>query len=162
VALPKVKSAIPGLRTQNSHNTRRAPKPGPQKRPALIHGGGFTREFGVAAEQKRAECMIAGLAHIAATEAIEIVTLNARPFLERRMLSQCAWPIGEGLSMQSCCNPIARGSYCEGHGQIAYSNAAPRRNYSTAKATASFTRHDRTRPSEAVDAEPEPLWGIAA
>jgi len=44
---------------------------------------------------------------------------NARPWMEREF-GQCAWPLGEAGAIMSCCNPVARGSYCEGHAAAAF------------------------------------------
>jgi hypothetical protein len=44
----------------------------------------------------------------------------ARPWMEREA-GQCAWPIGEGRGMQSCCAPVTtlasgrRAAYCARH-----------------------------------------------
>jgi hypothetical protein len=39
-----------------------------------------------------------------------------------RRAGQCAWPIGDGLDLLSCCAPItrARVPFCEGHMAVAY------------------------------------------
>jgi len=44
---------------------------------------------------------------------------NARPWMEREF-GQCAWPLGEAGAIMSCCNPVSRGSYCEGHAAAAF------------------------------------------
>jgi GcrA cell cycle regulator len=44
---------------------------------------------------------------------------NARPWMERGF-GECAWPLGEAGSIMSCCNPVSRGSYCEGHAAAAF------------------------------------------
>ncbi len=43
-----------------------------------------------------------------------VVSLNARPFGEA---TGCKWPLEGGLF---CCNPIARGVYCEGHSKVIF------------------------------------------
>lgn len=44
---------------------------------------------------------------------------NARPWMEREF-GQCAWPLGEAGAIMSCCNPVTRGSWCEGHAAVGY------------------------------------------
>lgn len=41
---------------------------------------------------------------------------NARPFADASP-SLCCWPLADGIM---CCNPKARGAYCEGHARVAY------------------------------------------
>lgn len=83
-------------------------------------------------------------------EASHVSSPNALPFLEARR--GCKWPIGEGLTMMSCCNPIHRGVYCEGHSEVAFSANQPRPQDRGDRRAASLTRHDRVRV-----ATPEPL-----
>jgi GcrA cell cycle regulator len=44
---------------------------------------------------------------------------NARPWMERRG-GECKWPLGERGAIMSCCNPIWRRDYCEGHARQGY------------------------------------------
>jgi hypothetical protein len=50
---------------------------------------------------------------------------NARPWMEREF-GQCAWPLGEAGAIMSCCNPVARGSWCEGHAAAGFVVYVPR------------------------------------
>lgn len=54
----------------------------------------------------------------------EIASPNARTFLDSPRHS-CKWPIGEGADMLACCNPVSRGSWCEGHAFIGYAPVQP-------------------------------------
>jgi len=54
----------------------------------------------------------------------EIESPNARTFLASPRDS-CKWPIGDGADMLACCNPVSRGSWCEGHAFIGYAPAQP-------------------------------------
>lgn len=50
---------------------------------------------------------------------VTVASPNARPWMQRRP-GECKWPIGERGDIQSCCNPIAHGSFCEGHAVLGY------------------------------------------
>jgi GcrA cell cycle regulator len=64
---------------------------------------------------------------------------NARPWMEREF-GQCAWPLGEAGAIMSCCNPVSRGSWCEGHAAVGYLGLG--RNEVVHQATW-FTRNER-------------------
>lgn len=68
----------------------------------------------------------------------DIESPNAAPFMDAR--GGCKWPIGEGLATLSCCNPIARGSYCEGHAAVSY---APTRVVHVVHQATYLARYDR-------------------
>lgn len=96
----------------------RPPSPGPQSRPAAVFGV-LSQSASTSTAAVRAERAAEGRESIARVEITTVQSPGAKPFLEAR--GGCKWPIGEGLTMMSCCNPIDRGSYCEGHADIAYS-----------------------------------------
>lgn len=124
----------------------RPPRPGPQNRPAVVHGTGC--DFSDApevAEAKRAEYRSQGMNCVARVESgAGVVSLNARPFFEG---SGCKWPLADGMR---CCNPLARGPYCEGHGEVAYEDISARDCGSRIEQRASwFTRFERIDKYEA-------------
>lgn len=124
----------------------RPPRPGPQNRPAVVHGTGC--DFSDApevAEAKRAEYRSQGMSCVARVESgAGVLSLNARPFFEG---SGCKWPLADGMR---CCNPLARGPYCEGHGEVAYETTASLRTPLQVTAAARLlTRFDR------IDLEPD-------
>lgn len=97
------------------------------------------------ADKKRAEFAAEGKAVIERVEAVTIQSPGARPFLEAKR--GCKWPIGSGLSMLYCCNPVVGGVgaakvYCEGHRAMAVSSVAP---YRARDAVSTFTRNERRR-----------------
>lgn len=57
------------------------------------------------------------------------IPATARPWIERPS-SGCKWPFGEGENLLSCCALIARGSYCEFHAAIGYTESKPTRSRS--------------------------------
>lgn len=137
--------------------TPRVCRPRLAKPPVPVSGG--TQPFGAEAEALAAKRIAAGRAALIRAGKIEVESPNARPFLESRN-GLCRWPIGTGLEMLSCCNEVARGSYCEGHAAIGYE--APKKNVPIPTLTNSLTRFDRTdipRPRPANDAG---LWDAAA
>lgn len=100
----------------------RPPHPGPQGRPALVHGMAKGVDFKSTpeeAEVKRAAFRKDGLsinAFVISGAGVE--SPNARPILEHK--TGCRWPIGERGDVRLCCNPISRGGYCEGHAAVAF------------------------------------------
>lgn len=52
-----------------------------------------------------------------------IASPNARPWMEREF-GQCAWPLGDAGAIMSCCNPVTRAGYCEGHAAVAFVDGA--------------------------------------
>jgi hypothetical protein len=134
----------------------RPPKPGQQNRPALTHGVGFA--FTDSAEVAEAHRQRVRRDGKTAVEFVEsgagVESLNARPFFEG---SGCKWPLADGMR---CCNQIARGPYCEGHGAVSYI-PRPVERRTVASAASWLTRFDRTesRPRAANDSKPVPsLW----
>jgi GcrA cell cycle regulator len=79
-----------------------------------------------------------------------IVSPNARPWMEREF-GQCAWPLGEAGAIMSCCNPVARGSYCGAHARVAYDDRIIRvaggsnlkSRYSVERQAVFYTRDER-------------------
>lgn len=93
--------------------------------------------------QQRAEKSAQGQEIIARVERSEVKSPNATPFLQATR--GCKWPIGSGLAMLYCCNPVVGGVgaakvYCEGHHEMAVSSIQP---YRPRSPVSSFTRHDR-------------------
>lgn len=133
----------------------RPPRPGPQNRPALVHGVGVGVDFSDApelAEVKRAEYRSQGMSCLARVESgAGVEMLAPLPFFEG---SGCKWPLADGMR---CCNPLARGPYCEGHGAVAYvANHRTAANGASIDAASSLetravwlTRHDRIDRYEA-------------
>jgi len=110
-----------------------------------------TLSEGEALARKRREAREARDAAIRAVELSEVESPNARPWMERRA-GECKWPLGERGAIQSCCNPIARGSFCAGHAAVGYDQAPPKRTragarlgtYSHIESQAIYyTRHER-------------------
>lgn len=137
----------------------RPPKPGQQNRPALTHGVGFAFvDSPEVAEAHRERVRRDGNTAVEFVESgAGVVSLNARPFFEG---SGCKWPLADGMR---CCNPLARGPYCEGHGAVAYIPRPPERR-SVRDAASWLTRFDRSevRPRTDNDARPAPsLWDEA-
>jgi GcrA cell cycle regulator len=64
---------------------------------------------------------------------------NARPWMEREF-GQCAWPLGEAGAIMSCCNPVSRGSWCEGHAAVGRDGQGARQVIYKAS---TYTRHER-------------------
>lgn len=104
----------------------RPPRPGPQNRPAVVFGL-LSQSASSATARVREERAAEGREIIARAANTTVESPNARPFLEAR--AGCKWPIGEGLSMLSCCNPVERGSYCEAHADIAFNGRPEDRRY---------------------------------
>lgn len=134
------------------------PKPGQQNRPGAVFGPVSVlspEETDKRRQEQRAEGA-AIIARVANDQTVE--SPDARPFLEAK--GGCKWPLGSGAGMLVCCNPITRGSYCEGHGAIAYIGK-PVDPRAARKAAQYYTRHERA-------AEPKPkrtsdgLWDEAA
>lgn len=98
------------------------PHPGPQGRPAVVHGKATGVDFKASpeeAEVRRAEFRRTGHemnAFVAAGAGVE--SPNARPFLEAK--GGCKWPLGQRGEVRLCCNPVERGAYCAGHAAVAY------------------------------------------
>jgi len=118
----------------------RPPKPGPQAKAP----GSFSlmsQATSTATAQVRREKAAEGRAAIARSEKVTVSSPNALPFLDARR--GCKWPIGEGLAMLSCCNPIHRGVYCEGHSVIAFAPVQPPLRDRGDRRAASFTKFDR-------------------
>lgn len=106
---------------------------------------------GEALARKRREAREARDAAIRAVELSEVESPNARPWMERRA-GECKWPLGERGAIQSCCNPIARGSFCAGHAAVGYDQRPEKRNASGTSYSAHsaienaaryLTRHER-------------------
>jgi hypothetical protein len=135
-----------------AQRANKPPKPGPQNKPGAVFGN----LKGQALTETRADRAKAGKAAIARVEAKDIESPNATPFLEAR--KGCKWPIGEGAALAMCCNPISRGSYCEGHAQIAFSPVPLRRDYRDGNHAHSLTRHDRVRASPRPKSANDGLW----
>lgn len=109
--------------------------------------------------QQRAEKSAQGQAIIARVERSEVKSPNATPFLQATR--GCKWPIGSGLALHYCCNPVVGGVgaakvYCEGHHEMAVSSIQPYRSRSP---VSSFTRHDRIATPKAKPAN-DPFGSI--
>lgn len=108
---------------------------------AVVHSSAYRKASAGEAEAVRAERLAVGRAALKAmAQADAVVSPNARPFLEAPLFDACKWPIGEGMTMLSCCNPVERGSYCEGHAAVAYTGA---KGPALVNRATVFTRHER-------------------
>lgn len=136
----------------------RLPKPGPSSKPPGVFVL-MSQATSAATEQQRQERAAEGRKAIARTDVVTVESPKALPFLEAR--SGCKWPIGEGLAMLSCCNPIHRGVYCEGHSAVAFSAVQPKERDRGDRAASSFTRYDRIAAPR-VQAANDGLWDVAA
>lgn len=122
----------------------RPPKPGPQKKPALVLGRTFVE--GPGSEDARAAFRDDGLTMVdRVTIGAGVESPNSRPFAEA--WTGCKWPLGERHQVRACCNPIARGAYCAGHATVAYSQGKadllkPSRIAQAARVLARFDRID--------------------
>lgn len=103
------------------------PKPGPQNRPALVHGKmktGCDWKETALSDEGRAHFRQIGMTLVERVESgAGVESLNARPFMEG---SGCKWPLANGMR---CCNPIARGAYCDGHAAVAFIGKVPTPNW---------------------------------
>lgn len=107
-------------------------------------------------DDMRAKHRAVGEAAIRATETREVASPDARPFMEAKR--GCKWPLGTGLDMLVCCNPIARGSYCAGHARLAYSAIPQRRDLTTGKAASYLSRNDGFERVRQPKAPRDGLW----
>ncbi|RZI99844.1 MAG: hypothetical protein EON90_09990 [Brevundimonas sp.] len=145
------------------------PRPGPQKRPAVIHGHKLGTDFLKSdedAEKARALFRADGLSiadRVTAGAGVE--SPNARPFVEHER--GCRWPIGPQGAVLLCCNPVARGPYCAGHAEVAYVGEpqpnAPGRINAMASHLARFDGIDLTanlivRKAHGRDNRPNSTW----
>lgn len=126
----------------------RPPKPGPQKRPALVMGRTFVE--GPGSDEARELFRRDGLTTLERViTGAGVESPNARPFIEAK--GGCKWPLGEQGEVRLCCNPISRGAYCAGHAAVAYVERHGEFNkpWRISAAAARLTRFDR------IDLEPD-------
>jgi hypothetical protein len=138
----------------------RPPKPGPQNKPGAVFGV-LSQSKSDATPERRAEKAAEGQKIIARAEQTAVESPNARSFLKTG-LHDCRWPIGEGLSMLSCCNRVQRGSYCAGHARLAYATQEPPEPRRILRAASSLTRHDRVSTPKPKAANDDRLWDQVA
>lgn len=89
----------------------RPPKPGPQNKPAVIHG-----DLAPSSEAQRLARLAEGrTANDTVATGVAVQSPNARPWMENRKINECSWPIGDRYDIRSCCNPVKARGWCEGH-----------------------------------------------
>jgi hypothetical protein len=131
---------------ENRMGVPRKPKAPPI--PRFTHGLRLGTDFDSSndnAEEKRAQFWADGMSIIARVESgAGVASPNSRPF---RDSTGCKWPLASGMV---CCNPMARGSYCDGHAAVAYSDPLPVATWSQINSRAmALTRFD------GIDLEPD-------
>ena len=94
----------------------------------------------------------------------------ARPWMERGP-DQCRFPLGERHAILSCCNPVERGGYCEGHAAVCFvgvplNSQGYRFSRSVVDAQAAwFTRGERVDSYQAAkprkSSRPTTIWDEA-
>lgn len=124
----------------------RPPKPGPQNKPALIHG-----DYAPSSEAMRLARSAEGLAaNDKVTSGAGVESPNARPWMENRRLGECNWPIGERGAVMSCCNPVQARGWCRGHFVMGTAVAQPKAiRPRDASGFARFDRVEKDRPARA-------------
>lgn len=149
---PRSVSKVPGIS-----------KPRVPVRPAIAKASKAAVVFGylpsaslAAQDDMRAKHRAVGEAAISAAETREVASPDARPFMEAKR--GCKWPLGTGLDMLVCCNPVARGSYCAGHARLAYSAMPQRRDLTTEKAASYLSRNDGFERVRQPKAPRDGLW----
>lgn len=149
----------------------RPPKPGQQNKAGSIFGKTTTLNA-AETEAKRQKAKAEGDALIAAVRAgAKVESPNARPWMERGF-GECKFPLGERGEILSCCNPVSRGGYCEGHAAVCFdaswkpklANGSNAYSRSSIEGRASwFTRFDgveQTAPRKRP-AKPSTIWDEA-
>lgn len=131
-------------------------------KPALVHASGYRKAAPEEVEAVRAERLAIGKAALKSAAVTAVESPNARSFLETPRIGVCKWPIGEGLSMLACCNEVARGSYCQGHADIAFSRVQPPERDRGDRLASSFTRFDRVAAVAPIANDISTLWDLAA
>lgn len=144
------------------HDTSvKKPRPKLLSRPAVPFKG--IQPTGAEAERLAEERAAKGRAALIRAGQITVESPNARPFLQAPRFDACKWPIGEGLTMLACCNPVERGSYCSGHAAIAFTSASPRlAPRQQAKTASALTRYDRVAPTPRAANEDPGVWDAVA
>lgn len=115
------------------------PKPGPQNKPGCVFGATFPETR--SSHEQRSTARKQGLSVVERVEqGCEVSSPNTRPFLEAK--AGCKWPLAGGMV---CCNPKARGAYCEGHAAVAFMPRPNKlKNASYVDSTAAYhTRNER-------------------
>lgn len=141
----------------------RPPKPGPQNKAGAIFGKTTTLNS-AETEAKRQKAKAEGDALIAAVRAgAKVESPNARPWMERATgpdSNECKFPLGERGAILSCCNPVSRGGYCEGHAAVCFE---PNRKAGiTASHARQLTKFDRVEPyARQPRAKPTTIWDEA-
>lgn len=160
-ALPQQANRPPELRIARTRT--HPPKPGPQNKPAVIHGRLLMEQStSTSTAEIRAERAAEGHRAIARASAADVASPNALPFLQAKV--GCKWPIGEGMAMMSCCNPIVRGVYCEGHATVAFAAIQPQlrqgRPVQMKKFAAAMAKRDGVEPVLIIPAANDGLWDV--
>lgn len=121
----------------------RPPKPGPQNKPAVIHG-----DYAPSSEAQRLARAAEGRAvNAKVAKGGGVESPNARPWMEDRKLGECCWPIGERGAILSCCNPVKARGWCAGHLALGTAEAQPKAiRPRDASGFARFDRVEKDRP----------------
>lgn len=134
----------------------RPPKPGPQNKPAVIHG-----DYAPSTEAMRLARAAEGRsANDAVAKGGGVESPNARPWMEDRRLGECNWPIGGRYEIKSCCNPVKARGWCAGHLAIGVASVQPQAMRS--RDASRLTRFDRVEKDRAAPSMPErSVWDDA-
>ena len=118
---------------------------------------------GAEAERLAEERAAKGRAALIRAGQITVESPNARPFLEAPRFDACKWPIGEGMTMMSCCNPVERGSYCSGHAAIAFNGFSRQITPGQrSKIASALTRRDRVVATPRAANDDPGIWDAVA
>lgn len=146
-------TAAASARTQRQPRAPRPPRPvRPVGEPRPAHRAAASLNGGLksgtdfietpSSKEQRARFRKQGLSIVQQVEqGCGVESPDARPFLQGR---DCKWPLAGGLV---CCNPIARGVYCEGHAAVAYLGDTGR--------TPSYALIAMVNKTERIDLEPD-------
>lgn len=134
----------------------RPPKPGPQNKPAVIHG-----DYAPSTEAMRLARAAEGRsANDAVAKGGGVESPNARPWMEDRRLGECNWPIGGRYEIKSCCNPVKARGWCVGH--LAIGVAAVQPQAMRSRDASRLARFDRVEKDRVAPSMPErSVWDDA-